>query len=78
MPDTPDPERRNFYGRIRGKTLKPVQRRRLAQDLGPLVPAGIRPADNPDRRPLVFAQGRYAALHKSDERADLWPLDIHY
>jgi len=35
-------------------------------------------ATDPDRRPLVFAQGRYAALHKSDERADLWPLDIHY
>lgn len=66
MPDTPDrdtpaPERRNFYGRIRGKTLKPVQRRRLAEDLGPLVPAGIRPSENPGRSPLdpaVLGLGR--------------------
>lgn len=59
--DTPDPDRRNFYGRIRGKTLKPVQRRRLAEDLGPLVPAGIRPADNPGRRlldPATLGMGR--------------------
>lgn len=56
MPDTPDqPPRRNFYGRIRGKTLKPVQRRRLSSDLGALVPAGIRPVENPDRRPLDVA-----------------------
>jgi flavin reductase (DIM6/NTAB) family NADH-FMN oxidoreductase RutF len=33
---------------------------------------------DPDRRPLVFAQGRYAALHRSDTTASLWPLDIHY
>ena len=33
---------------------------------------------DPDRRPLVFAQGRYAALHRSDTEASLWPLDIHY
>lgn len=33
---------------------------------------------DPDRRPLVFAQGRYAALHRSDTQAALWPLDIHY
>ena len=56
MTDTPDqPPRRNFYGRIRGKTLKPVQRRRLSSDLGALVPAGIRPVENPDRRPLDVA-----------------------
>jgi len=59
MPDTPP--RRNFYGRIRGKTLKPNQRRRLSDDLGPLTPAGIRPAENPARMPLDMAaltQGR--------------------
>jgi len=56
MTDTPDqPPRRNFYGRIRGKTLKPVQRRRLSSDLGALVPAGIRPVENPDRRALDVA-----------------------
>jgi len=60
--DSPSPpERRNFYGRIRGKTLKPIQRRRLSEDLGPLVPPGIRPQDNPARRPLdlpALTQGR--------------------
>lgn len=30
------------------------------------------------RRPLVFAQGRYAELHRSQEAPALWPLDIHY
>jgi tRNA (guanine-N7-)-methyltransferase len=63
MPDdTPDdPPRRNFYGRIRGKTLKPNQRRRLSDDLGPLTPAGIRPSENPARMPLdmgALTQGR--------------------
>ncbi|MGD9863396.1 MAG: flavin reductase family protein [Pseudodonghicola sp.] len=33
---------------------------------------------DPDRRPLVFAQGRYASLHKQDLPAPQWPLAIHY
>ena len=33
---------RNFYGRRSGKTLKPSQRAYLAEDLGPLVPKGVR------------------------------------
>ena len=32
----------------------------------------------PERRPLVFAQGRYATLHQGAEAPPLWPLDIHY
>ena len=31
-----------------------------------------------DRRPLVFCQGRYAALEPTQSVAPLWPLDIHY
>ncbi|WP_163851761.1 flavin reductase family protein [Pseudooceanicola aestuarii] len=37
-----------------------------------------RHSSNPDRDPLVFARGRYAALG-TGERADTgWPLAIHY
>lgn len=32
----------------------------------------------PERRPLVFAQGRYASLHQGEAAPPLWPLDIHY
>ncbi len=32
----------------------------------------------PDRQPLVFGKGRYAALAASEHSAPLWPLDIHY
>ena len=31
-----------------------------------------------DRRPLVFAQGRYATLHRQDEEAPIWPAPVHY
>jgi len=44
------PERRNFYGRHHGKTLRPSQKAYLAEDLDPLRPAGTSHADNPDRR----------------------------
>lgn len=43
------PERRNFYGRHHGKTLRPSQKAYLAEDLEPLRPAGTSHADNPDR-----------------------------
>ncbi|MEO0359303.1 MAG: tRNA (guanine(46)-N(7))-methyltransferase TrmB [Pseudomonadota bacterium] len=49
-------EHRNFYGRIKGKTLKPKQ----VQDLETLLPnlaiAGVTVADNPDRS-LLDIQG---------------------
>ncbi|MBA3911425.1 MAG: tRNA (guanosine(46)-N7)-methyltransferase TrmB [Rhodobacter sp.] len=53
-------KRRNFYGRIRGKTLRASQKDYLAEDLGPLTLRGITREDNPDRVPLdlTFAEGR--------------------
>lgn len=54
MTDTPapKPERRNFYGRIRGKTLRPAQKTYLAEDLGALCPGGLSVQDNPLRGPV--------------------------
>ena len=49
---TDAPERRNFYGRIKGKTLRASQKDYLAEDLGPLTLRGITREDNPDRKPL--------------------------
>ena len=55
MTDAPHPERRNFYGRTHGKTLRASQKTYLAEDLGKLSLPGIRVADNPDRTPLDIA-----------------------
>jgi len=44
--------RRNFYGRIRGKTLRASQKDYLAEDLGPLTLRGVTRDDNPARTPL--------------------------
>lgn len=41
--------RRNFYGRIKGKSLHKSQQRYMAEDLDDLKPAGVTYADNPDR-----------------------------
>lgn len=46
---------RNFYGRTRGKTLKPAQERYLAEDLPRLAVPGVRWDENPDRAPLDVA-----------------------
>jgi tRNA (guanine-N7-)-methyltransferase len=46
------PQHRNFYGRIRGKTLRASQKDYLAQDLEPLRLRGITRAENPGRTPL--------------------------
>ncbi len=43
---------RNFYGRVKGKALKPAQKRYLAEDLGGLVPRGVAADENPDRTPI--------------------------
>ncbi len=43
---------RNFYGRTRGKKLRPAQRRYLERDLAALSPGPVGPEDNPARRPL--------------------------
>ena len=42
-------ERRNFYGRVHGKTLRTSQKAYLAQDLAGLTFRGITREDNPDR-----------------------------
>ena len=41
--------RRNFYGRIRGKTLRASQKDYLAEDLGPVTLNGVTRAENPAR-----------------------------
>ncbi len=51
---TPDqtPERRNFYGRVHGKTLRASQKTYLAEDLDRLTLPGVTVADNPERAPI--------------------------
>ena len=43
---------RNFYGRVRGKTLRKGQKAALADDLGPLTLRGVTRAENPARAAL--------------------------
>ncbi|WP_299150964.1 tRNA (guanine(46)-N(7))-methyltransferase TrmB [uncultured Tateyamaria sp.] len=43
---------RNFYGRLKGKTLKKSQRAYIAEDLEALSPGAVSWEDNPDRAPL--------------------------
>lgn len=45
----PPSEGRNFYGRIKGKTLRPTQKIRLREDLEPLRLRNVSEDDNPDR-----------------------------
>ncbi|TNF59097.1 MAG: tRNA (guanosine(46)-N7)-methyltransferase TrmB [Rhodobacteraceae bacterium] len=66
---TPDRPRRNFYGRVHGKTLKPAQRDYLEQDLAALSPGAVGWDVNPDRRPLDLA-ARFGAR-------DIW-LEIGF
>lgn len=60
MNDAPEPQRRNFYGRVHGKTLRASQKDYLANDLGPLTLPGVTVDANPERAPLDlgFAAGR--------------------
>ncbi|MCC1494363.1 tRNA (guanosine(46)-N(7))-methyltransferase TrmB [Cognatishimia sp. F0-27] len=46
---------RNFYGRVKGKTLRPSQEAYLAQDLETLSPGPVDWDVNPDRVPLDLA-----------------------
>jgi tRNA (guanine-N7-)-methyltransferase len=55
MTDSPIPARRNFYGRIHGKTLRASQKDYLAEDLGPLTLRGVTRYDNPEREVLDMA-----------------------
>ncbi|MEP2641114.1 tRNA (guanosine(46)-N7)-methyltransferase TrmB [Roseobacter sp.] len=43
---------RNFYGRLKGKSLKRSQKTYLDEDLAPLSPGLVSWEDNPDRAPL--------------------------
>ncbi|PIL19702.1 tRNA (guanine-N(7)-)-methyltransferase [Puniceibacterium antarcticum] len=43
---------RNFYGRFKGKTLRPNQETYLDEDLGVLSPGPISWEENPDRTPV--------------------------
>ena len=49
---TPARPRRNFYGRLKGKTLKKSQQGYIAQDLADLTVQGVSWDDNPARAPL--------------------------
>jgi tRNA (guanine-N7-)-methyltransferase len=51
----PDRPHRNFYGRLKGKTLKQSQRAYLEQDLASLSPGPVDWEQNPDRAPLDLA-----------------------
>ena len=53
MSQEPVPERRNFYGRIRGKTMRASQKTYLAQDLAPLTLSGVTRDDNPARTTIT-------------------------
>ncbi|MGI3170336.1 tRNA (guanine(46)-N(7))-methyltransferase TrmB [Pseudooceanicola sp. C21-150M6] len=46
---------RNFYGRFKGKTLRPAQETYLEEDLAGLSPGAVGWEENPDRSPLDLA-----------------------
>ena len=45
-------QHRNFYGRLKGKALRPALKRYLDEDLAGLSPGAITYEENPDRSPL--------------------------
>jgi tRNA (guanine-N7-)-methyltransferase len=49
MSDQPVTERRNFYGRVHGKTLRASQKQYLAEDLGKVRLSGVTVEDNLSR-----------------------------
>ncbi len=52
MSKTDAQHQRNFYGRLKGKSLKPSQKRYLDEDLAKLSPGPVTFDANPDRTPL--------------------------
>ncbi|WP_187429418.1 tRNA (guanine-N(7)-)-methyltransferase [Roseobacter fucihabitans] len=48
----PQRPHRNFYGRLKGKTLKQSQKGYIEEDLAALSPGAVDWGDNPDRAPL--------------------------
>jgi tRNA (guanine-N7-)-methyltransferase len=53
--DLPQRPRRNFYGRLKGKTLKQSQRGYIDEDLAGLSPGPVSWEDNPTRADLDLA-----------------------
>ena len=49
-------ERRNFYGRVHGKTLRASQKTYLDEDLARLSLPGVTLEENPERKPLDLAR----------------------
>lgn len=49
-------ERRNFYGRVHGKTLRASQKTYLEEDLGKLSLPGVTRETNPDRSPIDLSR----------------------
>jgi tRNA (guanine-N7-)-methyltransferase len=49
-------ERRNFYGRVHGKTLRASQKTYLEEDLGKLSLAGVTREENPERTPIELSR----------------------
>ena len=72
MTDAPD--RRNFYGRIHGKTLRASQKDYLAEDLGPLTLRGVTRDENPARAllDLGFAEGARCGWRSALAAASIW------
>ena len=56
MTDNPAEERRVFYGRTHGKTLRASQKAYLAEDLAAASLEGVTRADNPARAPIDLRQ----------------------
>ena len=54
---THQPERRNFYGRIRGKTMRVSQKTYLEEDLAPLTLRSLNREDNPARTQILAPFG---------------------
>ncbi len=50
------PEWRNFYGRIRGKTMRSSQKTYLSEDLDTLRPRGVTREENPERAQIDPAE----------------------
>lgn len=56
MSETRPPKpRRNFYGRLKGKHLRPSQQAYLDEDLAAYSPGAVDRVANPERRPLDLA-----------------------
>lgn len=49
-------ERRNFYGRVHGKTLRASQKTYLEEDLDKLSLLGVAREENPDRSPIDLSR----------------------